>query len=152
MEPNTPEQTDLFFSCIITWLCSLYRFIQSSSQMGLFYLRQDWRCHNFQAISTIYLFDHQAASVDSPLLILMFSKCDFPFRLREKKSLTQSSIVILLNNGGFRGLKVLVTGPISASNLGLKNIASEILSLSEFTVTLCSMLVKAPLLRICKMM
>ena len=86
---QTHTRTDWFiFSCIITWLCSLYRFIQSSSQMGLFYLRQDWKCHNFQAISTIYLFDHQAASVDSPLLILMFSKCDFPFRLREKKSLT----------------------------------------------------------------
>ena len=80
-------------------------------------------------------------NVASPLLILIFSKCDFPFRFREKKSLTYSSIPILLNNGGFWGLNVLVTGPNSASNLGLKNVAIEILSLSEFTVTLCSMLV-----------
>lgn len=76
----------------------------------------------------------------------MNSKYDFPSSFREKKSLTYLSIGTLLYSGGFPGLIKEAEGPISASSFGLKNTAIDILSFSEFTVALCSMLLYIPLL------
>lgn len=76
----------------------------------------------------------------SAFSIFMYSRCDFPLSLREKKVLTYSSINTLRNKGGLSGFMRLVKGPTRASNLGLTKNAMEILSLTEFTVALCSTL------------
>ena len=75
---------------------------------------------------------------------------DFPSSLREKKSLKYFSMPTCLNSGGFWGFIRLGAGLVWAENLGLKNMAMEILSFAAFTVARCSMLVYTPLLRICK--
>ena len=74
----------------------------------------------------------------------------FPSSLREKKSLTYFSMLTCLNNDGLWGFIRLVAGLIWAEDLGLKNMAMEILSFAAFTVARCSMLVYTPLLRIYK--
>ena len=86
----------------------------------------------------------------SSFFIFICSKYDFPSSLREKKSLKYFSIPTCLNSGGFWGFIRLAAGLIWAEDLGLKNMAMEILSFAAFTVARCSMLVYTPLLRICK--
>lgn len=74
---------------------------------------------------------------------------NLPLSLLEKKPLTYSFIDMVLNIG-FWSIKRAGCGPTYASKLGLKNIAIEILSFSEFTVALCSTLLYNPLLNTCK--
>ena len=74
----------------------------------------------------------------------------FPSSLREKKSLTYFSMLTCLNNDGLWGFIRLVAGLIWAEDLGLKNMAMEILSFAALTVARCSMRVYTTVLRICK--